>query len=184
MAGKYIEAHIKNVNEIMDLMNEIEYGFKDEKGINIINSDLQKWDNEFTEFYYLQTPDELLKSKCGVCWDQVELERKLFLDNKIKFKTYFIFIVDKDMLPSHTFLTYEMNNKHYWFEHSWGRYKGIFEYENEKELLLDVKEKFKKDNNYVSEDSLLYIYEYKKPKDHITCDEFYKYIESQKLIEI
>lgn len=171
------------INEIMNLMNSIEYGFKDKNGKNIINTDSQKWDNEFDKFYYLQTPDELLKSKCGVCWDQVELERKLFEDNNIKIKTYFIYIVENDMLPSHTFLTYENNNKYYWFEHSWGTYKGIHEYGNKLELLLDVKKKFINEHNYVSENSFLYIYEYQKPKEHITCNEFYKYIETQKLIK-
>ncbi len=170
------------IDEIMNLMDSIEYGFKDENAKNILNTNPQKWDDEFNQFYYLQTPDELLKSRCGVCWDQVELERKLFQDNNIKFKTYFIYITDNDMLPSHTFLAYENDNKYYWFEHSWEIYRGIHEYESELELLLDVKQKFRIEHNYISESSL-YIYEYKKPKKHITCNEFYKYIETQKMIK-
>ena len=172
------------INEIMNIMNNIEYGFRDEDGNNIIDTDIEKWDNEFNNFYYLQTPEELLKSKCGVCWDQVELERKLFNNFDIKVKTYFIYIVDNDMLPSHTFLTYEFNNKYYWFENSWGVYKGIHEYTSELELLLDVKNKFMTEHNYVSKNCNLYIYQYQEPKNHITCDEFYKYIETQKLINI
>ena len=172
------------INEIMDLMDSIEYGYKDKNGENIIKTNPQKWDNEFNNFYYLQSPEELLKSKCGVCWDQVELERKIMQDNNIKVKSYFIYIVDKDKLPSHTFLTYESNNKYYWFEHSWGKYRGIHEYETELELLLDVKQIFIKEHNYANKDHFLYIYEYIKPKEHITCNEFYKYIETQKLIKI
>lgn len=171
------------INEIMNVMDSIEYGFKDEKKVNIINSNPQKWEDEFYKFYYLQTPDELLETKCGVCWDQVELERILFQDNNISFKTYFIYIVDNDMLPSHTFLTFTYNNKHYWFEHSWGAYKGIHEYESELELLLDVKKIFLSEHSYVSKNYFLYIYEYEKPKDHISCEEFYEYIETQKLIK-
>ncbi len=174
----------EKIKLIMNLLDSIEYGFKDENGENIINANPEKWDNEFSKFYYLQNPDELLKSKCGVCWDQVELERKLFQDNNIKFKTYFIYIVNNDILPSHTFLTYENNNKHYWFEHSWGAYKGVHEYESELELLLDVKKIFMNEHSYVSENYFLYIYEYQKPKKHINCDEFYEYIETQKLIKI
>lgn len=170
-----------NVEKIMDLMNLIEYGFKGENGENIINNS-KKWDEEFFDFYYLQTPEELLKTRCGVCWDQVELERKLFEDNGINCKTYFIYIVDNDMLPSHTFLVYENDNKYYWFEHSWEKYRGIHEYKSEIELLLDVKEKFKNDN-CTGEDSFLYIYEYNKPKEHITCSMFYSYIETQKIIK-
>jgi hypothetical protein len=166
----------------MEIMNTIEYGFKDEDGNNINNLNPQKWDDEFSIFYYLQTPEELLNSRCGVCWDQVELERKLFQDNNINVKTYFIYMVDNDMLPSHTFLTYEKDNKFYWFEHSWYKYKGIHEYSSELELLLDIKEQFKTDNNYVRKDAPIFIYEYQNPKKHITCNEFYQYIETQKLI--
>ena len=171
------------IDEIMSLMNSIEYGFKDKNGNNILDINPQKWENEFSKFYYLQTPEELLKSKCGVCWDQVELERKLFQENNIKFKTYFIYIVDNDSLFSHTFLVYEDNNNYCWFEHSWGKYKGIHKYKTEKELLLDVKDKMKKEHKYVRKDSILFIYEYKKPIDHISCDKFYKYIETQRLIK-
>lgn len=173
----------QKINDIMRIMNSIEYGFKDENGKNIFNANPKKWNDEFYKFYYLQTPEELLKSKCGVCWDQVELERKLFQENNIQVKTYFIYIVDNDTLPSHTFLTYENNHKHYWFEHSWEPHQGIHEYESELELLLDVKEVFKNENKDVSENSSLYIYEYQKPVKHITCNEFYKYMETQKLIK-
>ena len=174
----------EKINKIMDIMESIEYGFKDEDGNNILNTDIQKWDEEFNDFYYLQTPEELLESKCGVCWDQVELERKLFVEENFLIKTYFIYIVDNDMLPSHTFLTYENNNKYYWFEHSWGKYKGIHEYESKKDLLEDVINKFRKDHPEVKNNAKLYLYEYNKPNDHILCNDFYKYIETQKFIEI
>ena len=168
------------VNEIMDIMNTIEYGFKDTNGKNIIN-DLEMWNNEFNNFYYFQEPDELLKTKCGVCWDQVELERDLFEQNNIKFKTYFIYIVAGNSLPSHTFLTYFNEGKYYWFEHSWEKYKGIYEYRSEIDLLLDIKDKFKKYNNY-SNGQKLFIYSYSKPSKHINCNNLYKYIETQELV--
>lgn len=165
-------------------MNQIEYGFKDEQGNNIIDTNSTKWDEEFSEFYYLLTPEELLERKCGVCWDQVELERKLFEEKSIKVETYFVFIADQDRLPSHTFLIYEDDGKYYWFEHSWNPYKGIHEYENKSSLLLDVIKHFKESHPEVSQNAPLYLYEYKKPNEHITCDEFYQYIETQKRIEL
>lgn len=167
------------INNIMNILNEIEYGFKDDFGNNIIN-DLNKWNNEFNDFYYLQDPEELLNSKCGVCWDQVELERYLFDKEGIVTKTYFIYIDGENYLPSHTFLTYEKNNKCYWFEHSWDKYKGIHKYSNIDVLLNDVKKKFKKEYNI---DADLYLYEYSKPKKHIRCNDFYKYIETEKRID-
>ena len=175
---------LETANKIMNLMDSIEYGFKDEDGNNIINTNSQKWDEEFENFYYLQTPEELMQSQCGVCWDQVELERKLFSENDIIVKTYFIYMIDGDMLPSHTFLTFEKNGKHYWFEHSWGKYKGIHEYINKEYLLKDIIDKFRNDHSEVKINAKLYLYEYQKPKEHISCNDFYKYIETQKLIEI
>lgn len=172
------------INKIMCIMDTIEYGFKDEFGKNIINSDPKKWNEEFASFYFLQTKEELLQSKCGICWDQVELERNLFKERKIKFNTYFIYIKDVKLLPSHTFLTYEFDHKHYWFEHSWGLYKGIHEYDSELELLLDIKRLFLMEHNYVGKNSSIFIYEYETPKSHLTCEEFYNYIETQKIVKI
>ena len=172
----------EKVNEIMNIMDTIEYGFKDENNQNIINTNQQKWDDEFENFYYLQKPEELLNTKCGVCWDQVELERKLFEEKKITCKSFFMYILSNKNLPSHTFITFKMNDKVYWFEHSWGKYKGIHEYINEEELLKDIINKFREDHLEVNTNDKLYLYEYKKPKYHISCDEFYKYIETQKII--
>lgn len=163
----------------MEIMETIEYGFKDKQGNNILIQNPLKWENEFYKFYYLQTPEELLESKCGVCWCQVELERYLFFQNHIPCKTYFIYAIDDNTLPSHTFLTFQKNDKYYWFEHSWESYKGIHEYESEKKLLLEVKKLFQKEHNY----DYIYIYEYQTPKFHITCNEFYQYIETQKIIK-
>lgn len=162
------------IKEIMNTMETIEYGFKDINGNNIIDS------KSFNKEYYLQTPNELLESKYGICWDQVELERYLFNKYNINNKTYFIFLKNNTTIPSHTFLTYQDNNKYYWFEHSWNKYKGIHEYNSIKELLNDINIKFIQEyGNYKT-----YIYEYNKPNYHITCNEFYKYIETQKYIDI
>ena len=168
--------------EIMKIMNQIEYGFLDENGFNIINN-TEKWDNEFYQFYYLLSPDELLEKKVGVCWDQVELERKLFNNHNVEVETYFIYAENRDELPSHTFLIYKKNNKFYWFEHSWNRYKGIHEYDSLKKLLIDVRDKFMISNN-ILDVNLVYIYKYEKPPYHIKCDNFYKYCEGQEYIEL
>ncbi len=170
------------VNNIMNIMESIEYGFK-ENNLNVLYSNSYRWNNEFNNFYYLQTPDELLSSKCGVCWDQVELERYLFEKETIKCDSYFIYIKDGDDLPSHTFLTFNYNNKYYWFEHSWYKYKGVFEYNTLNELLEDVVNKFLDCHSEIN-DSSYYLYQYTKPKFHIKCNEFYKYIETEKRVNI
>ena len=170
---------------IMDKLNNIEYGFKDKNGNNLINTEI--WDKDFYKFYYLLTPEELLSSKCGVCWDQVELERKLFNDANIDCDTYFIYIDDNQNLPSHTFLTFRLNDKCYWFEHSWYDMKGIHEYDDLETLLKDVKAKFidsRKDEINLDSNFETYLYKYNKPEYHISCDDFYDYIKSQEKINI
>ena len=176
---------MNKILKIMDILNEIEYGFKDKNGNNLINS--KRWDKDFYNFYYLLSPEELLYSKCGVCWDQVELERKLFNDANIDCDTYFIYIDDNNNLPSHTFLTFLLNNKYYWFEHSWYDMKGIHEYSDLKMLLNDVKTKFiDSRKNEINPDLKydIFIYKYNQPKYHISCDDFYKYIKTQEKVDI
>ena len=171
------------VLKIMDSMSSIEYGFKDKSGNNLINS--ETWEKDFSNFYYLLSPEELLSSKCGVCWDQVELERKLFNDANIDCDTYFIYIDDNENLPSHTFLTFELNNKFYWFEHSWYDMKGIHEYNDLETLLNEVKIKFIDSRKDEIDPNLKYdtfIYKYNKPKYHISCDEYYDYIKTQRRV--
>lgn len=135
-----------NEFEIMKLMENIEYGWVDK------NSDKHIIvDENYSDNYVLQSPKEILKNKIGVCWDQVELERYYFKGNDWNIKTYFIVHYDNDKCPTHTFLTFEKDNKYYWFENSWLIFKGIHEYYCIKDLLVDVRDKFIKyelNNNY------------------------------------
>lgn len=166
------------VNTIMKQLKDIDYGWIDRYGK--IHPEV---DDDFFAGYKLQTPEETLETKVGVCWDQVELERKLFDENNIVNETYFIYIDDKENLPSHTFLVYYLNDKVYWFEHSWGYERGVHEYNSIIELLKDVKDKFYKSQEVI-QNLDVYIYKYNKPEYHITCEEFYKYIYSQERVEI
>ena len=163
-----------NENEIMDLMKDIEYGWVDEQ-----NNKYMKVDDSFKDKYILQSPKDILKSKVGVCWDQVELERYFFKNYVPSVKTFFIVYDDNDKCPTHTFLTFEENNKFYWFEHSWEIFRGIHEYASLNQLLLDIKNKFissELHGNY--EKTNLYIYEYLKPKYHIGTQEFFNHCSS------
>lgn len=163
-----------NEFEVMNLMKEIEYGWMDKNGNK---HDIV--DASFSDNYVLQRPKEIIKNKVGVCWDQVELERYYFKGNDYNIKTYFIVHYDNDKCPTHTFLIFEKNNKYYWFEHSWERFKGIHEYNSLKDLLIDVRNKFIKyelNNNYNKNN--LCLYNYKKPKYYLSVLEFYKHCEA------
>lgn len=166
------------VKEIMNIMDSISYGWKDTK-----DTIHYKVDETFSGSYILQSPEETINSNVGVCWDQVELERFLFEKTQLSYKTYFIVYYDNDKCPTHTFLTYEKNNKVYWFEHSWSKYKGIHEYNNINELLKDIKQKFINTelNNSYNKMNLV-IYEYTKPKYGINVSEFYKHCETGKQV--
>ena len=160
-----------NEFEIMDLMKDIEYGWIDKN-----NNKHSVVDETYSDNYILQSPNEVIKNKIGVCWDQVELERYYFKGNDWNVKTYFLVHYDGDKCPTHTFLTFEKNKKYYWFEHSWERFRGIHEYQSLKELLFDIRDKFIKyelDNDFVPEN--LVLHEYKKPNYHISVQEFYNH---------
>lgn len=160
-----------NELEIMNLMKNIEYGWIDKN-----NNKHNFVDETYSNNYILQSPNEVIKNKIGVCWDQVELERYYFKGNDWNIKTYFLVYYDGDKCPTHTFLTFEKNNKYYWFEHSWERFRGIHEYESLKKMLLDIRNKFIKhelNNDFVSKN--LVLHEYKKPKYHISVQEFYNH---------
>lgn len=164
--------------EVMDLMNDIEYGWADKN-----NNKHYIVDETYSSNYILQSPSEVIKNKIGVCWDQVELERYYFRNTDYNIKTYFIVNYDGDKCPTHTFLTFEKNNKYYWFEHSWEKFREIHEYTSIEELLLDVKDKFIKyelNNDY--EPSNVVMYEYDKPKYHILVQEFFNHCDNGKYI--
>ncbi len=152
--------------EILDLMKNIKYGFLDEKGS--ITTDYRN--------YKLKSPKDLLRTNYGICFDMVELERYYF--KNYYFKTYFIVYYKKGNCFSHTFLVYEDNSKLYWFENSWEKFRGINEYRNLKELLVDVRNKFISFYDIKNINNDLCIYEYKKPKYGISDYDFFKHCES------
>lgn len=169
----YYKNHKKqDIENILKTMELIEYGYENIKEEN--------FETEFPKQYKLLTPEELIVKRCGVCWDQVELERVLMETKKIKIETYFIYIDNKDTLPSHTFLVYYQDNQVIWLEHAWNDEKGIHPYSNIEELLNDVERRFIESREQeVDKNCPVHIYRYDKPPYHITCDEFYQYIKSQ-----
>ena len=164
--------------DVMELMSDIEYGWVDQDNQKhmIVN-------DTYSDNYLLQTPEEVIKNKIGVCFDQVELERYYFKGYDIK--TYFIVYYDNDKCPTHTFLTFKKNNQFYWFEHSWEKYRRIYEYDTLKELLIDVQSKFietELHGDCLKEN--LIIKEYAKPKYHISVAEFYKHCENGNIVDL
>ena len=100
------------MNELIEklkILKEIEYGFIDKAG-NVHD----KSDNEYDQNYRLQSPNKLLKTKTGNCWDQVELTRELLKEYNPK--TYFIVYYGDSSCPSHSFIAVNIDNKFIWIE--------------------------------------------------------------------
>lgn len=166
------------LEDIMDKMNKINYGF------NINHKDIypktdEEWSNDFSKQYFLQSPEELMHSKLGVCWDQVELERYYLEKENIPCASYFMVEYDGLEYPTHTFMIVSLNDKYYWFEHSWEPYRGIKSFETKEEALLDIKTKFKKmlTNRNISNEEIV-IYKYDKPPFGINSNDFFKHCEN------
>ena len=131
---------IKNPEDLLSFMKDnISYGF-----VGKDDAEVYTYDDEFNEnmskSYKLQTPEELLESKHGVCWDQVELERHWFSKNGYDYKTFFAWFAkeEKNNLPTHTFLAYNKDDKWYWFENSFEAERGIHEYDSLDELIGEM----------------------------------------------
>lgn len=168
--------------------NQFKYGWIDqnEKQHNGINDALT---------YSLQSPQELLNSKIGICWDMTELYRYYFKNmTSLKYETYYLFYDDNKGCPSHSILVFYNDNKVYWFEPMFKDdicyYSGIHEYQSILELLKDFKKTFIKNailKNFISNnynDLNFHLYKYEQPNYHINGLEMRKHIDSSQKIEI
>ena len=152
-------------------MKDIKYGYL-YNGENIYPYD--NWDNNFYKKYLLQINNELEKTKYGVCWDFVELERYYLKQTNLNFKSYFIFSNDGMEFPNHTFIIVNLNDKFIWIEKSWEKYQGLHEYNSLNKALEDIKNKFIK---YTGKNEKISIYEYEEPKK-LNANEFYEHCEN------
>lgn len=137
-----LKYNINKPNELLEYMtNNIKYGFVDINGNVYDNPKSDEWKLNWHDNGIVQNYQNVLKTKIGTCWDQVEFERKWFLDNNYEIKTFFMFFENDKPLPTHTFLVYKSNDKYYWFENSFEIERGIHEYNNIDELINSVIDK-------------------------------------------
>ena len=178
---------IKNPKELLEYMDNITYGFVGKNGKKYLDMYSKEW-NDWYEQCFVQSGEEVLNSKIGTCWDQVELERLWFEKNRYSFKTIFAwFEVNRENdFPTHTFLIYESNGKFYWFEHAFEACKGIHEFDTEEEAINYFKEKqieftLRNNKNIKEEDKeTLTCYEYSKPDYHLGVEEYLEFVTSKK----
>lgn len=124
------------------LQHNVRYGFVGKNKKVYTHGDTEMGTDFQTE-YRLQSPEELLESGHGVCWDTVEFERRWLTDHGYQPETYFMMFAKEGGtdLPTHTFVTFERDSKWYWFEHAFADQEGIHEYADREELIEDVRNK-------------------------------------------
>lgn len=161
-------------SKLNDAMGEIDYGWVDKNGAR------HEKLSGFSDLYALQLPNELRKSKLGVCWDQVELERDILTQNNVATDAYFIVYYDDNKCPTHTFILFENKGKTVWYEHAWEKHRGWYEFASTNEALREVREKFiAMELAGVDLDwNKLCIYKYPAPTKKLGCLEFYKHCEA------
>lgn len=143
------------------MIENITYGFisKDKKRYvrKELNND-ELYETTLFNNYYLQTPEELEVSKCGICYDQVEFMRKWFINHGYEVFTFYI------NYHNHAFLMYKDNSSYNIIECTVKKIRGIYTYNSFNEALLDYKNKQIDDNG---SEELKY---YKYDKVSFGCD--------------
>lgn len=170
----------ESIEQIQIKLEKIKFGYPGKDKKNLWDSKEQKWKSDPSNSYQLQTPEELIKSKCGTSWDQVELERMYLQKENIGSRSYIMMTKEKDTVKTHTFLTFKnpVTQKECWLENAWEKYKGLHEYQNKSDLLEDIIKKFQEEQKVVDALPFVYLYEYKKPSPHLTKEEFLDYVET------
>jgi hypothetical protein len=169
----------EKVNKINSVLYDIEYGWMDcESNVYF------KVNENFSEMYKLQAPETTKKKKLGICWDVVELQRKLYTELSIDVFTFFIVYYNNFDCPAHTFIVFKLEDKYYWHEYSWEKYRGLHEYNDLNSLISDLKNKFIDSELNLTNIELnnLCIFKYGEPAFNISCLDFYKHCESGKPI--
>lgn len=158
------------IRDFFDYICNFEYGWQDKYG-NMHD----RIDKSYYDTFVFRSVFDVKKSNVGVCWEIVEIEREFFNNNDINHKIIFVLYNDIGY-HSHTFSVYEYMGKYYWFEAVLKDYKGIYEFNSLNELLDNVKDNFKyiKLNEKYDKNKIEF-YEYEKPLDITSCQDFYDY---------
>ena len=99
-----------NFIQLKDFVTKIQYGYVDKDN----NKHLDSFTNP-DEKYLLQYPNQLVKSKIGICFDIVELYRNYLTKKKIECESYYLEYNDGKTLETHAFIIQKRKNN-LWYE--------------------------------------------------------------------
>lgn len=171
----------KIIDEILNEMNNISYGFVDRYGVVHTRIKLGFYMKE----YRLQSPEITDKYKVGTCWDQVELIREILNKNNINTETYLFDYDEEGVLAKHTIAVALIDGKYYWMESSWKGQEDFSFVDDINIILRQVVEKYPaiyKIKNY-NEDKLK-IYKYDKVQSGVTFDEFCAFCRNGEVVSL
>ena len=96
------------LEQVLSRLDEIQYGFVDEAG-HVYTDKLPNFAQLFDQKYRLPTPERLLPTKYGVCWEQVELARYYLARAGIQAQSYYMIAQQHPQQTTHTFLVVGKN---------------------------------------------------------------------------
>lgn len=125
--------------------------------------------------YRYLTVEEFEQYGGGICWDYVRYEHRVF---PVAHKCYYV-MFNCENEPTHTFLIFPYKDKYYWFESSWKRSRGIYEFNSLNEAIFGVCKILYEDELHTTGNRAKYFYlsEYNPDEvpDGCTCEEFMKW---------
>ena len=175
-----IKSLFETINTPQDLMKwmngNIQYGYIDgrtDTKVNNYNND------DFYRYYVLESPEQILVSRTANCFGQTEFERKWFQSKGINHR---VFYIEDELVKDdcHSFLLYELNNKVFWFENSWKKYKGIHQFSTWKDALQNILNDFNQESNPSKNNAGAILFELNKiPNFGITYGEYIDWARKQ-----
>ena len=175
--------NIKMPEELLKFMDEnISYGYLDKNG-KIHRIQDKDFNEDWFNLYRLENNQDVLNTKVGNCFDQVEFERTWFINNGYEIKTIFemVLLDYENPYPMHSFLAYKEYNKWYLFEHADFANKGIRGFNNILDLinyqLYTYKIFLKKDFKIKDEElEKIYMSYFEEPKNHANEEEYIEFV--------
>ena len=154
-----------NLKEIETLVKKIKYGYIDKSGKEFLG-EFRNPDSR----YFLQYPQQLLKSNIGLCFDIVELYRNYFHHIGLFCESYFMMYRDNDIIETHAFMIYKRKNN-LWYEcldNTWSEDFYVKGYREKDFLLKNIYEWFQdyvQDIHGEVDKTKFYLNKYNYPKN-------------------
>lgn len=172
---------IEKINEVLEKLKEIKYGWVDKNGI--VHKKAGR--NFFINNYRLQTIEETLAYKVGTCWEQVELARYYLEREDIPVQTYLIVYNQENKIARHSILIAENFGEFCLVENSWKVDNSIITSKKVEDILVKIIDLFPKMYKIYDFDmSKIEIYKYKKPESGLNYNEFTEYCRGQEKISL